>query len=70
MKVRLLNDGGYREISHINFPVEVSGEYFPVNGSESLVDVDACEIIKIGGDWDACDGELSFYVGTECEVIE
>lgn len=70
MMVKLLNDGGYSELSHLNFPIEVSGEYFSVNGSESLVDVDACELIRVGARWDACDGELSFYVGTECEVIE
>ena len=68
MRVRLLNDGGYDELSHITFPVEVVGEYF--SPYKDLVDVTADEIIRVGAcGWELEYGELSFIVGLECEVL-
>lgn len=65
MRVRLLNDGGYDALSHIEFPVDVIAK--PYN--YDLADVDKSEIIRIGATWPH-ESSLSFWIGSECEVIE
>ena len=68
MRVRLLNDGRYGELSRLTFPVEVDGKYNP--HCKKLVDVEADEIIRIGAEgWKLEDGILPFFVGSECEVL-
>ena len=65
MKVRLLNNGGYDALSHIEFPVDVIAK--PYN--DDLADVDGSELIRIGATW-LHESSLSFWIGSECEVIE
>ena len=65
MKVRLLNNGGYYALSHIEFPVDVIAK--PYN--DDLADVDGSELIRIGATL-LHEGSLSFWIGEECEVIE
>lgn len=69
MRVKLLNDGGYGELSHLTFPVEVEGGYGRYR-NKRLVEVSANEIVRIGAvGWEIEDGELPFFVGSECEVL-
>lgn len=71
MKVRLLNDGAYPVMDHLVFPIEVNGEYSSNDErGKKLVNVSALELARVGARWDANDTPLSFFVGTECEVIE
>lgn len=67
MKVRLLNDGGYNELSHIEFPVEVEGV---LAARPQLVYVASEEFIRIGAkDWELDYGAFPFHTGTECELV-
>lgn len=71
MKVILLNDGGYPVMDHLDFPIEVNGEYSSNDErGKRLVDVSARELVRVGARWDFNDTPLSFFVGPECEVIE
>lgn len=65
MKVRLLNDGGYEALGHIEFPVDVIAK--PYN--HDLAVVDKLELARIGAARFRGRG-LSFWIGSECEVIE
>ncbi|MGL6296315.1 MAG: hypothetical protein ACRC3K_07920 [Plesiomonas sp.] len=68
MKVRLLNDGTYDELSHIEFPVEVEAE---LDGCRQLFNIPWAELVRIGAKDSGVDyGSLPFYVDTECELIE
>ncbi len=69
MKVKLLNDGGYGGMRNTKFPAIVNGFYYDV--SDRVVGIDCSELIRVGADEDTfgIDGDLSFLIGEECEVI-
>lgn len=73
VKVRLLNNGGYNDtFADVNFPVEVIGRFY-TDGffvADDLIVISRDEITNIHGAAPAFKGDdLSFYVGTECEII-
>lgn len=68
MKIKLLNDGGYRELNGVKFPVEVIG--FMYEGLEHCVGVDGDELLRIGGDDCLSDCDLAFLIGEECEIVD
>lgn len=71
MKVRLLHGGGYAAMNHLVFPIEVNGEYSSNDEiGKKLINVSARELSRAGAIWGVNDTQLSFFVGTECEVIE
>lgn len=69
MKIRLLNDGGYAELSSINFPVEVDGYDWVGKG----FDVSETEFDKFGLKIRSeCDDDVFYFslAAGECEVAE
>lgn len=48
MKIKLLNNGGYKSLENVKFPVVVNGFRDPNN--PSLVFVEKSEMVKIGAD--------------------
>lgn len=69
MKIRLLNDGGFAELSSINFPVEVNGDDWLGNG----FDVRETEFDKFGLKLRSeCDDNMFYFslANGECEVAE
>lgn len=69
MKIRLLNDGGYAELSSINFPVEVEGYDWAGKG----FDVSETEFDKFGLKIRSeCDDGMFYFslAAGECEVAE
>lgn len=69
MKIRLLNDGGFAELSSINFPVEVNGNDWAGKG----FDVSEEEFDKFGLKLRSECGNRMFYFSLangECEVAE
>ena len=70
MKIKLLNDGGFDELSHVNFPVEVEGADWEGWG----FDVHESEFEKLGYDLRGKGGyDGMFYfslIREECEVVE
>lgn len=67
MKVRLLNDGGYRTYEHARFPVEVEARY---DASTDTYDVSSHELIRVGFvNSSRCELCFAPWDG-ECEVIE
>lgn len=70
MKIKLLNDGGYKELKDVKFPVLVDG--FRYEGLRHTVGVMGAELIRIGGDKDGLYDEvdLAFLIGEECEIVD
>lgn len=70
MKIKLLNDGGYKALDGIKFPVVVNG--FEYDGLEHCIGVMGNELLRIGAEeefmYDATD--LAFLVGEECEFVD
>lgn len=68
MKIKLLNDGGYKVISHLNFPVVVDA-YNSIDWVGFAL-VEKTVFKKLG-----CDIKLKgwsfvvFEIGTECELV-
>lgn len=67
MKIKLLNDGGYKELKDVKYPVVVDG--FEYEGLDHCVGVDGNELLRICGDDCLKDYDLAFLVGLECEII-
>lgn len=69
MKIRLLNDGGFSELSSINFPVEVNADDWLGMG----FDVRETEFDKFGLKLRSeCDDDMFYFslANGECEVAE
>lgn len=69
MKIRLLNDGGFAELSSINFPVEVNADDWLGMG----FDVRETEFDKFGLKLRSeCDDDMFYFslANGECEVVE
>ena len=69
MKIRLLNDGGFTELSSINFPVEVNADDWLGMG----FDVRETEFDKFGLKLRSeCDDDMFYFslANGECEVAE
>lgn len=69
MKIRLLNDGGFTELSSINFPVEVNADDWLGMG----FDVRETEFDKFGLKIRSeCDDDMFYFslANGECEVAE
>lgn len=73
MKVRLLNDGGYGDMDHVEFPVLVDGVFHGRFDNDGYCEVFGSELIKAGAspasNWDASYPYVFINVD-ECEVIE
>jgi hypothetical protein len=70
MKIKLLNDGGFDELAHVVFPIEVEGTDWEGCGfdvHESEFEKHGYDLTNKGGD----DGLFYFsLIGEECEVVE
>lgn len=76
MKVKLLNDGGYRGYKGFSFTRKfpIAANCMRIDGgiSDGLAYVSGEEMINIGcvcDDEKVFDSPFSFYIGLECEVI-
>ena len=75
MKLMLLNDGTYGDMSKVKFPVQVEGRPDP-DGSSHLVQIHLSELLRVGADYDGWkdfngdDGFCNFFVGSEVLVVE
>lgn len=69
MKIKLLNDAGYRSLEGVDFPVVVDG--FRYEGAKHCAGVTGEELIKIGADIHDSHSyiDLAFLIGEECEII-
>ena len=61
MKVRLLNDGGFRGLLRVQFPVEVEAELVTTDGGSDAYGVPYSELLRIGADADAFDDTELWY---------
>lgn len=70
MKIKLLNDGGYGDMEHVKFPVEV--EATPC-GDGFGFDVPSSELVRVGATELWWDRNQTYYFSSElgeCEVVE
>jgi hypothetical protein len=65
MKIRLLNDGGYGDMSDVKFPVEVDAR---IHAASGLHEVSGAEIIRVGGI--ASKWASYHYYAWDCDVGE
>lgn len=76
--VKLLNDGGYDGLKHLEFPITVKGSRSFVRGS--VIDVPISELLRIGYDMDAglasqmpdCEPDdklLPFFINSEAVIV-
>lgn len=70
MKIKLLNDGGYKALKDVKFPVVVDG--FEYDDSEHCVGITGRELLRIGADKDVMydSVDLAFLIGEECEIVD
>lgn len=60
LKVKLLNDGGYCGLNHVNFPIVVDAT--KIGGNTAWVDLSGFKYFDNLG--------YPFAIGSECEVID
>lgn len=70
MKIKLLNDGGYKALKDVKFPIVVSG--FRYGEIKHAVGVARQELILAGADEDKLYDSLNlaFLIGEECEIVD
>lgn len=70
-KVRLLNDGYFYGLRNVKFPVIVDGD-IKQDTVADVVLVGSDELHRIGCDMitSLSGGALSFFIGTECELVD
>ncbi len=66
MKIKLLNNGGYRGLGDVSFPTEVKARAMSGGGFK----VAGLELIRVGGDWEVFYPEYEYLFTTgEFEVL-